>query len=555
MLSTLRIENFAIVERLEIDFDKGLTAFTGETGAGKSILIDALLLALGARADASVVRKGAEKCDISAVFTLDAGSPPHAFLVHHEAAALEEDTLVLRRVINQDGRSKSSINGHPFPLQKVRELSKMIVDIHGQHEHQSLLEHATHRRQLDEYGSHGERLQVLAEHWRRMESMRTTLKQLESQEQSLDARRFLDFQIEELQNLAPVAGEIDALHEEHQLLHHAREYLETTGFLETLLDTGEDEGMTRLLARAQQYVRSLPEANPHIQTISSLLDSARIQCEEALNELRAFSEQVQLDPERLHTVEARMSELHNAARKYHVDAASLPDLLEKLISQRAALDTELAQKDNLEAALHRERQAYEKASLELRESRQLHAPRLAADITHTIQQLGMPRGRVEIRITPTEHPQPHGLDRVEYHVCTNPGTEPDSLSKIASGGELSRISLAIHMITARKGATPTLLFDEVDTGIGGATAALVGRLLRELGERLQVLCVTHQPQVAASAHHHYVVEKHSDSEHTWTSVTRLEKDEKTDEIARMLGGLTITENTRSHARELLGEAG
>jgi len=550
MLSTLRIENFAIVKQLELDFAKGMTAFTGETGAGKSIMIDALMLALGGRADSSVIRRGEEKCDISAVFHLDQQAEPAEWLQEHDIAC-EDGQLVLRRVLYAEGRSKSSINGQPFPLQKVKELSEMLVHIHGQHQHQTLLHHATHRQQLDHYAAHDELLSRVGNLYKSCQKTKTDLDALSRLDNSDDRKDLLRFQLDELLALNLQDNEMLHLHEEHQLLHHAHDYLHNTQQIMQLLNADDQPTICQNLNQVIQHLSELPGEQPAIKNALELINSALIQCEETVDEMQRFAEQVQLDPQRLQEVEERISALHQAARKYHVDAKELPALMQRLqneINDSEAADEriQLLQRQYLEQS-----KEYEQAAAQLRASRQNSADKLANEISAIIKQLGMPKGQVSIEMTPVDKMQPHGLDKVEYKVCTNPGMALDTLNKVASGGELSRISLAIQMITAQRGATPTLLFDEVDVGIGGATAALVGQLLRNLGERLQVFCVTHQPQVASSAHHHFVVEKYDDQEQTFSRIIALDDSDKIDEIARMLGGLTITEQTRSHARELL----
>ncbi len=344
---------------------------------------------------------------------------------------------------------------------------------------------------------------------------------------------------------------MQALHEEHQLLHHAQDYLQHTQQISHLLNADNEPNICQELNQIIQLLHELPQEQTQIRNACELINSALIQCEEALDEIEHFSEQVQLDPERLQEVETRISALHQAARKYHVDAKHLPNHAQSLQKELEQLQDSESKALHLKQQYQQQIQAFELAAQKLTKSRQLYAVKLAQEITDCIQQLGMPKGYIEIEFTALEKMQAHGLDKVEYKVCTNPGMVPDSLTKIASGGELSRISLAIQMITAQRGATPTLLFDEVDVGIGGATAALVGQLLRKLGERLQVFCVTHQAQVASCAHHHFVVEKHSDNTQTYSQIIPLDAAEKVDEIARMLGGLTITEQTRSHAKELL----
>lgn len=550
MLTSLRIENFAIVSQLELDFSNGLTAFTGETGAGKSIMIDALLLALGGRADASVVRAHAEKCEIHASFTYDPLSQPAHWLAEHDLDS-EHGEILLRRVMYAEGRSKSYINGQPFPLQKVRELSEMLVDIHGQHQHQRLLQHATHRQQVDQYANHQQLLEDVAQWYRQCQQIEQALDRLQNQESTQERAKLIAYQLEELSSLNLQEGELQSLHTEHQLLHHAREYLEEAQRVIDLLSADDQPNISHSLNQIIHRLAILPEEQPQIKNAIELINNALIQCDEALSEMANFSRQIQLDPQRLHEVELRMSQLHQAGRKYQVEPNQLPNLalqLQQELEQLTSLDDQQAQ---LQAEYQRCSQRYHQAAVLLRESRQHHAQQLADEISLTIRQLGMPKGYITIDFTPLDTMHVHGLDKIEYKVCTNPGMSPDTLIKIASGGELSRISLAIQMIAAKRGATPTLLFDEVDVGIGGATAALVGQLLRSLGERLQLFCVTHQPQVAACAHHHFVVEKHTDGQQTFSQVTPVVDSSKIDEIARMLGGLTITEQTRSHAKELL----
>ena len=552
MLTALRIENFAIVSELELDFSTGMTAFTGETGAGKSIMIDALMLALGGRADASVIRLGAEKCEITACFDITSNCPSAHWLSEHDLSN-DEHVIYLRRIISTEGRSKSYINGHPFPLQKVKELSEMLVDIHGQHQHQTLLQHATHRQQLDQFAKHHDLVTTVSHLYQHYQQIKHELQQGPSLEAAQEQAHLLEQHIEELAQLEVREGEMQALHEEHQLLHHACEYLEHAQHIMALLSDDEHLNICRSIHLVLQKLNLLPQESKPIKTAVELMNTALIQCEEAMDEISSFSTQVQLNPERLEEVETRMSLLHQAARKYHIDASQLPQHLIQLQEEYQALQHREQAQYAQQKALEETYAAYEQAALTLRASRQQHAITLAEKISASIRQLGMPKGYITVEMTPLDKMQAHGLDKVEYRVCTNPGMLPDTLAKVASGGELSRIGLAIHVITAERGATPTLLFDEVDVGIGGATASLVGQLLRKLSERLQVFCVTHQPQVASSAHHHFKVEKHSDQEHTFSHVVRLDASEKMYEIARMLGGLTITEQSCSHAKELLAQ--
>lgn len=547
MLTSLRIENFAIVAELELDFSGQMTAFTGETGAGKSIMIDALMLALGERADASVIRANALKCDISASFLIDKDSQPAFWLQTHDVE-FPDGEVILRRVIYSEGRSKSYINAQPFPLQKIKELSEMLVDIHGQHEHQTLLQHTTHRQQLDRYANHLPLQNEVAHHYRTCQQLKDALRAQEP-ETFHEKITLLQYQVDELEALCLNEGEMQALHEEHLLLHHARDYLERSEQITDLLNGDEGANVCKGLHRALQLLDTFPKEP--LKTASELLNSALIQTEEAHNEIVHFASRVSLDPERLLAIETRISTLHQAARKYHIEASQLPTHALSLQEELQRLQRIEKEHQIQELQYQEALQAYQIAAMDLRKSREMHAQALAENITKTIQQLGMPKGYLTVDITPLDTPHLHGMDKVEYNVCTNPGLTKGPLSKVVSGGELSRIGLAIHMITAERSATPTLLFDEVDVGIGGATAALIGQLLRSLGERLQIFCVTHQPQVASSAHHHFRVEKHVREEQTFSSVVALNHPEKIDEIARMLGGLTVTEQTRSHALELL----
>lgn len=552
MLTTLCIEHFAIVKKLELDFEAGMTVFTGETGAGKSIMIDALLLGLGERADASVVRPGEDKCDITAGFYVDAHSEPAQWLAENDIP-FDNGEIFLRRIIYAEGRSKCYINGQPFPQQKIKELSEKLVHVHGQHQHQSLMQHPTHRQQLDRYAGNTEALEALSALYKNIQRIKQDIEAITNREKQSDRIQLLEFQLDELSALNLQEGETQALNQEHQLLHHAREYLEYSQQIDNLLNGDDNPSICTGLNQVMHALHLLPQDNKAIQNAVELINSALIQCEEANTEIQQFATRVQLDPERLQEIETRLTAIHNLARKYHVDSSQLLTTTQSLQEELDNLLNAEKRLLQLEQELDAAYTIYEAAALKLRQKRQEQAPLLAEEISKIIKQLGMPKGWVSIEITPLDKMQAHGLDKVEYKVCTNPGMEPDSLNKIASGGELSRIGLAIQLITAQRGATPTLLFDEVDVGIGGATAALVGKMLRQLGARLQVFCVTHQPQVASCAHNHFQVQKLSDNNQTQTQVHLLRNKETVNEIARMLGGLTITEQTLSHAEALIEE--
>lgn len=550
MLISLCINQFAIVSHLELDFRTGMTAFTGETGAGKSIMIDALMLTLGERTDISVIRPGSKQCDISASFKIDKNSPPATWLKNHD---IEHDNheIILRRVILIEGRSKSYINGKPFPLQKMKELGEMLVDIHGQHQHQSLLQHETHLHALDQYAKNHDLLKEIHDIYLKAETIRLKLESgvsKNSQKVSL-----LEFQIEELQNLELKEGEQSLLDTEHNLLCNAKAYMEQSSKIIELLDADDSNNILKTLHQILQILHNLPNTHTSIINIVDLINNALIQCSEAVDEIKNFSNEIDLDPQKLSEVESRISILHQMARKYQVEVAKLPQHLKFLENELFLLKKEEQDSIKLQNDLIVLKQQYEKLALELRSRRIKSAKKLASEISQTIKKLGMPEGFIEIELTPLTKMTPSGLDKVEYKVCTNPGMALASLEKIASGGELSRISLAIHMITAIRGATPTLIFDEVDVGIGGATASLVGQLLRSLAQRLQVLCVTHQAQVASCAHNHVVVTKNTKNNETFAAINVLNEIDKIEEIARMLGGLTITEQTRCNAKELLKE--
>ena len=552
MLMSLSIENFAIVERLELDFSEGMTVFTGETGAGKSIMIDALMLALGERADASIIRKGATQCEIHACFKIELNSYPAQWLQEHDLT-VENNEILLRRIILSEGRSKSYINGVPFPLQKVKELSEHLVEIHGQHQHQNLLKHHTHREQLDRYSNHKDLCNKVEKLFFLCKDLKQQLNSLQNTTLHNERMSLLRYQLDELEQLNLREKELDSLYAEHQLLNNSCDYLMKAQKITELLNSEEHQNIRHEIYEITQIINTLPSNHPNINVLRELMNNALIQCDEALTEINAFAKEINIDPERLQEIEERMSKIHQTARKYHLDASQLishqANLQEQFNQNQTAQEQHKIIAANYQIAINN----YQEAALQLRASRQKFAPLLAEEIAQTIRQLGMPHSIVTINFTPLADPHAHGLDKIEYNVATNPGVSPDILSKIVSGGELSRISLGIHMITAQRGATPTLLFDEVDVGIGGKTAALVGQLLRQLGQRLQLFCVTHQPQIAACANQHFMVEKQNINNQTYSQVYNLDYQKRKNEIARMLGGLHITEQTLAHAHELLTE--
>lgn len=548
MLTSLYISQFTIVQHLEIDFHNEMTAFTGETGAGKSIIIDALMLALGERTDTSQIRPGAKQCDITATFHIDKKSISYKWLQDHDIEC-DDNEIILRRVISIEGKSRAYINGKPFPLQKVKELSLKLVDIHGQHQHQSLLLAATHREQLDRYGQNEILLKEVSTLYHEIERVQKELKSHEVTNSEKIA--LLKFQIAELNDLNLQPDEYEILNKEHNLLHNAALYIQTSTQISDLLNNDDENNVLKVLHHILQLLSNFPKDNQLISNTTELINNALIQCTEASNEIKSFITSIELNPERLNEVDERMSLLHQMARKYQVEITQLAEHFQLL---QAELDAHLLREQNIITLTKRLEDLhiqYTEMALKLRSERLKAAKNLEKEISASIKTLGMPKGFIEIAFTKITHPTAHGLDKIEYQVCTNPGMPLRELGKVASGGELSRISLAIQMITAQKASTPTLIFDEVDVGIGGGTAHLVGKHLRNLASKLQVLCVTHQPQVAACAHHHVKVTKQANTNETLAQIEVLQPDDKINELARMLGGMQITEQTKSNARELV----
>ena len=545
MLRALHIRDFVIVDRADIEFDSGFTVFSGETGAGKSILIDALALALGERADISVLREGSAKAEISAVFTPTASISE--WLNDHDLQT--EDELVLRRVVDSQGRSRAYINGSPVNLTQLKEMGEQLIDIHGQHAHQSLLRIDNQRDLLDTHGSHQALKQAVVVAWK---SWRTVVKQLEIATQDASAlavtQEKLDWQIGELQSLRLVADEWDDISAEHTRLAHGQALIDGASSALALLDESETSTQHQL-AVAVKTLSQLLRHDATLQSVHDALTSASNEVNQAISDLNIYLSGVELDPARLSIVEARMSSLFDAARKLKTDPEHLYNLLQQLLAKREALiassDIDTLKKE--EIAL---KQAYLEAAGVLSAARKKSATLLSKEVTAVMQTLAMQGASFQVAVTPAT-PSVHGQDQIEFLIAGHAGTTPRPLAKVASGGELARISLALSVIASRAARVPTLIFDEVDSGIGGAVAEVVGRLLAELGQRHQVLCVTHLPQVAARGQHHYQVTKLQSAQATKSNIDRLEPSARIEEIARMLGGLKITDTTSEHAKELL----
>jgi len=552
VLTQITVQDLVIVSRLELELAAGMTALTGETGAGKSILIDALGLTLGDKADASMIRGGRERAEISADFDVSQNPAAQAWLAEQ---ALEDDSdCLIRRVLVRGGRARAYINGRAVSSAQLRALGERLVDIHGQHAHQSLLRAAAQRSLLDGYADHPTLTSQVAEHYRRyreLDQRWTTLSAARSErEQRLELLRF---QLEELDALALGAHELEELDAEQRRLANQGQLQATAASLVERLFEGE-QSLRDGLGQASAELASLSGIDPSLAETRELIDGATVQLEEAAANLRHYLDGLEMDPARLGVVEQRIGSIHDLARKFRVG----PERLLALAAERRDELEQLEQADQSLEALATEREraltTLRTAAEALSVSRQQAATRLGETVTAAMQDLGMVGGQFQVEVSRGDLDQlnAQGVDRIAFLVSANPGQPLQPLAKVASGGELSRISLAIQVATAEVGGIPTLVFDEVDVGIGGGVAEIVGRLLRRLGERRQVLCVTHLAQVAAQAHQHLRVKKSSGDGQTFTEISPLGREQRIEEVARMLGGTEITATTRAHAAEMLG---
>lgn len=553
MLVHLSVRNFAIVEQLDLELHGGMSVITGETGAGKSIMLDALGLALGDRTDSSIVRHGAERADVLATF--DVSDIPEAQHWLRERDLTHEGAqCLLRRVITAEGRSRGYINGTPCPLSDLKALGELLIDIHSQHEHQSLLKPDTHRRLLDAYAgadSLAAETRQAAALWRKIRQQINVLSQSGAEQQA--RRQLLTYQLEELDAAAPDPDELAALEHEQRTLGHAETLL---AVCQQVLNQCSDGDGTPLLTQLHGCMQRLSTATGRpaaLDAVLELLNSAHIQLTEASDELRHFTSDFEADPHRLAVIEARLDTLYQLARKHRVQPSALAALRDQLHLELQRLESSGTDIEALQQALTDAATEWQRLAAQLRQQRASAALQLAQAVEHEMQALGMPGGRFSIVLLPMtgEDPQPQGLETVEFHVSANPGQPLRPIVRVASGGELSRISLAIQVITAQTSRTPTLVFDEVDVGIGGPTAEVVGRLLRQLGERGQVLTVTHLPQVAAQGHQHLFVHKRRDTDATSTAVACLTPEQRVEELARMLSGVDLTQESLAHARRMM----
>ncbi|WP_314407994.1 DNA repair protein RecN [Pseudomonas kuykendallii] len=555
MLVHLSVHNYAIVEHLDLELDRGMSVITGETGAGKSIMLDALGLTLGDRADSGAVRPGADKADILASF--DLGDIPEARAWLAERDLDNDGPCILRRVITAEGRSRAYINGAPCPQADLKSLGELLIDIHSQHEHQSLLKADTHRRLLDEFVGASElarQVQLAAQRWRQT---RQELERISSSGDEQRARhQLLSYQMEELENLALGEHELQELEQEHKSLTNAESLLGACRHVIELCAESDSGNVLSALTASLQRLGNRSSQPGALNEAAELLSSAQIQVEEAVGELNRFLDHFDADPARLQTLEERLDAIYTLARKHRVQPAELAALQQRLLDELETLNADDEALERLAQELASYARHYQEKATELSGLRNEGAPRLASAVEVEMQRLGMPGGRfaIELREIAATDPHPTGLEQVEFLVSANPGQPLKGLAKVASGGELSRISLAVQVITAQTSRVPTLVFDEVDVGIGGPTAEVVGQLLRRLGERGQVLTVTHLPQVAAQGHQHLFVHKARGSDETRTAVAKLDAPGRVEEIARMLGGVDLTEESLAHARKMVETA-
>ena len=546
MLINLSIQDYAVVDQLEVDLDAGMTCITGETGAGKSIMLDALGLCIGDRADSRAIRPGAARTDIAACFDVSQNTRAQVWLSERDLEAAGD--CILRRTITAEGRSRAYINGSPATLSDCADLGQLLVDIHSQHAHQSLLRRPVQRSLLDTYAGAETLIVEVSETAQRWRVLQEEYARLAGQTEESDARRaLLTYQIEELETLNPQPGELGALEAQHKLLANAAYIIDSANDIAAGCEAQRDQ-----LARLVQLANDDRMTGSTTDNLRELLQSALIQLDEAQAETARFAASVELDPEGLRAAEERLSALHDLARKHRVQPDALHELLATLQAELESLAGGTEQLASLEEALGDTALAWRAHAKALSERRRDAAVLLAQRVMETLTDLAMTKCIFEIALIPfkDDNPDPRGAEDIEFLIATNPGATPGPLNKVASGGELSRISLALQVVAADTATSPTMVFDEVDVGIGGGVAEVVGDLLRTLGKRSQVLVVTHQPQVAAKGHQHLLVTK-TGEDAVHSELTLLDDESRIEEVGRMLGGSKLTDSTLAHAREML----
>jgi DNA repair protein RecN (Recombination protein N) len=552
MLNSLSIRDLAVVTQLNLELSDGLTVLTGETGAGKSILLTAIGLALGDRADSGYLRTGAEKAEIELVF--DTSDAPSAQSWLEGQSLDEEECCIIRRQINKDGRSKAWINGRAATLKSLQTLSEQLIEVHGQHAHLSLLESNEQLRLLDSFANNGavkQEVASLAEKWKKTNKI---IRESEQNRQEQQAKEeLLRYQIQELEALNIESLEFSSLEQEHRTLANVDKILMVSQQQLDQLYENDQQSANALLGQSIHALEELEQLAPELGESKQLLNEAQIQLQEAVSIIRQRVDHLEPDPNQLALLDEQIRLLSDIARKHQIRPEELPEKLEELQSELKNIERHSEESSELKLQLETLQKAYNSTSGKLSRLRTQAANKLQKKISESIKQLGMPQGKflVEINIDSEKQPQAEGRDRVEFLVSANPGLPPRALGKVASGGELSRISLAIQVAASDTKSTPSLVFDEVDSGIGGGIAEVVGQKLKALASNNQIICVTHLPQVASQGNHHLLIEKTSSKEKTETTVKKLSQEERLNEIARMLGGLKITEQTLAHAQEML----
>lgn len=550
MLQNLVIRNIAIADNIEIEWQRGMTSISGETGAGKSILLNGLSLALGERADSGIVRHGEKRAEVTATFQVSRIPDAQAWLAERDLD--QGDDCILRRTVSAEGRSRAYINGQPVPLSELKALGECLIDIHSQHAHQSLLRIDTHLRLLDEYAGQESLRQEVRDAWVRWQGKARKYRQLrDNADENAARRQLLEYQVDELQQLALEAGEVETLEAEFRRYSQTETLVNESYAARQLLENDEGGDALTPLKQALQRLSGLEDNHERLSNAISLLESALIQAQEASGDLDSYLESFEVDEARVQTVEERLDRIHSLARKHQIRSEALPEHGQTLAEELESLTADAADLDGMAEEVEQLEAQYRARAAELSAARHQAAERFSAEVMDKLNQLSMPGARFEVLCETLDKATPDGLDRIEFQVSMNQGQPLRPLAKVASGGELSRISLAIQVICAEHSTIPTLVFDEVDVGISGATAEIVGLMLRAVGERGQVICVTHLPQVAALGHHHCVVVKQQESEQTRTDIRPIRDSHRVDEIARMLGGIDITAQTRAHAEEML----
>jgi DNA repair protein RecN (Recombination protein N) len=551
MLTHIFIKNFAIVDTLEIDFTQGLSVLTGETGAGKSLWVDAINLALGQRADSSWIRPGTERTEITVTFNIS--SLPAAVKWLQTEALDQENECILRRVITKSGSSRSTVNGSPIPLQRIRELSELLIQVHGQHQQQHLLQSDKQRQLVDDFaGNHStlKSIKALYKQWRfTQDEIDKLLSSSNNKDQEID---FLKYQLTELSQLDFKDGEWQTLSRQHQQLHNAKSLLEQLNQAIDLTVEHENVSASQLIQQAIHQLDDIKIADPQLVVIRDLLNTAAIHINEAGNELASYRSSFDVNCNNAEEIESRLSLIYDLSRKHHCNPEDLTKLHQSLqlkLDNLLSIDEKVATLRLHQTQLEEQ---YQKLATTLTNRRKKAAKKLEKHVSESMRTMDIQDGEFHIDFESLDNkPTPSGNEKITFLVQTNAGQGIQPLHKIASGGEISRISLALHVLTASQEETPTLVFDEVDVGISGKTAAIVGQLLRKLGSHTQVLCITHLPQVAANGHHHYKINKTSDGKQTQTNIEKLDSQQRIDEIARLIGGTKITAQSRAHASELL----